>query len=185
MAKSPKKTPSTPPANPYGPMIRFSYGSALKKKPKNTANTNTIQSVETGVPGIIIHFGTRPDKVCSYIWPFKNYHEQYAEIEDLIRKWGCNGKFPFVLCTYCRFGCIYLISFIYIIYTGFATRKLVTEDIDILDNVRMPGTPGESILDLSSQTSIAIELIYHYLIARSRYLYVLIYFIYYHVFSHC
>lgn len=113
MAKSPKKTPSTPPANPYGPMIRFSYGSALKKKPKNTANTNTIQSVETGVPGIIIHFGTRPDKVCSYIWPFKNYHEQYAEIEDLIRKWGCNGKFLFVLCTHCRFGCIYLISFIY------------------------------------------------------------------------
>lgn len=113
MAKSPKKTPSTPPANPYGPMVRFSYGSALKKKPKNTANTNTIQSVETGVPGIIIHFGTRPDKVCSYIWPFKNYHEQYAEIEDLIRKWGCNGKFLFVLCTYCRFGCIYLISFIY------------------------------------------------------------------------
>ena len=56
MAKSPKKTPSTPPANPYG-TIRFSYGSALKKKPKNTANTNTIQSVETGVPGIIIHFG--------------------------------------------------------------------------------------------------------------------------------
>ena len=70
-------------------------------------------NVETGVPGVIIHFGTRPDKVCSYIWPFKNYHEQYAEIEDLIRKWGCNGKFLFVLCTYCRFGCIYLISFIY------------------------------------------------------------------------
>ena len=89
------------------PNVRFSYGSALKKKPKTTANTNTIQSVETGVPGVIIHFGTRPDKVCSYIWPFKNYHEQYAEIEDLIRKWGCNGKFLFVLCTYCRFGCIY------------------------------------------------------------------------------
>ena len=61
----------------------------------------------------------------------------------------------------------------------------MTDDIDVLENARMPGTPGESILDLLSQTSIAIELIYHYLIARSRYLYVLIYFIYYHVFSHC
>ena len=44
----------------------------------------------------------------------------------------------------------------------------MTDDIDVLENARMPGTPGESILDLLSQTSIAIELIYHYLIARSR-----------------
>lgn len=65
MAKSPKK-PSSPAANPYGPKIKFNYGSALKKKPKS--NAHTIQSIITGVPGIVISFSTRPDGVCSYIW---------------------------------------------------------------------------------------------------------------------
>ena len=112
MPKTPKKA-IKPCPNPYD-KIKFVYnGTPMNKKKKDYSNT--IQTIETGVAGVYISFGTRHDGKCSYLWPFKQYFSEHGDDEDLPKKWGV---------------------------AGFTTRRLFNED-DPLENVKLPGTPGD------------------------------------------